>query len=182
MRHSRGVSPWHLVQRSRNLVRCTHWPVTGQIDRPVLESRWRLPRAAAPHLERDTTCILATEEDSMTRQMITALALAALTAGVAYAQHVTTDSDPAAPFATYKTYAWTPGTAADVSLTEQRIHDGVNAQLQGKGMTQVDSNPNVFVATHVTTHAVPQVIADGFGPWGFGGGMATVQTYTEGSL
>ncbi|HMJ81522.1 MAG TPA: DUF4136 domain-containing protein [Vicinamibacterales bacterium] len=118
----------------------------------------------------------------MKRQMITALALAALTAGVVYAQHVTTDSDPAAPFATYKTYAWTPGTASAVSLTEQRIHEGVNAQLQGKGMTQVDSNPNVFVATHVTTHAVPQVIADGFGPWGFGGGMATVQTYTEGTL
>ncbi len=69
-----------------------------------------------------------------------------------------------------------------MSLTEQRIHNGVNAQLQGKGMTQVESNPNVFVATHVTTHTVPQVIADGFGPWGFGGGMATVQTYTEGSL
>ena len=118
----------------------------------------------------------------MKRQLITALALAALTAGVVYAQHVTTDSDPAAPFATYKTYAWTPGTASAVSLTEQRIHDGVNAQLQGKGMTQVNSNPNVFVATHVTTHTVPQVIADGFGPWGFGGGMATVQTYTEGSL
>jgi len=114
--------------------------------------------------------------------MITALALAALSAGVVYAQHVTTDSDPAAPFATYKTYAWTPGTASDVSLTEQRIHNGVNAQLQGKGMTQVESNPNVFVATHVTTHTVPQVMADGFGPWGFGGGMATVQTYTEGSL
>jgi len=118
----------------------------------------------------------------MKRHMITALALAVLTAGVVYAQHVTTDSDPAAPFATYKTYAWTPGTASAVSLTEQRIHDGVNAQLQGKGMTQVNSNPNVFVATHVTTHTVPQVIADGFGPWGFGGGMATVQTYTEGSL
>jgi hypothetical protein len=118
----------------------------------------------------------------MKRQLITALALAALTAGVVYAQHVTTDSDPAAPFATYKTYAWTPGTASAVSLTEQRIHDGVNAQLQGKGMTQVNSNPNVFVATHVMTHTVPQVIADGFGPWGFGAGMATVQTYTEGSL
>jgi Domain of unknown function (DUF4136) len=118
----------------------------------------------------------------MKRHMITALALAALTAGVVYAQHVTTDSDPAAPFATYKTYAWTPGTASAISLSEQRIHDGVNAQLQGKGMTQVDSNPNVFVATHVTTHTVPQVIADGFGPWGFAGGMATVQTYTEGSL
>ena len=118
----------------------------------------------------------------MKRHMITALAVAALTAGVVYAQHVNTDSDPAAPFATYKTYAWTPGTASFVSLTEQRIHDGVNAQLQAKGMTQVDSNPNVFVATHVTTHTVPQVIADGFGPWGFGAGMATVQTYTEGSL
>jgi Domain of unknown function (DUF4136) len=118
----------------------------------------------------------------MKRHLITALALAALTAGVVYAQHVTTDSDPAAPFATYKTYAWTPGTASAISLTEQRIHDGVNAQLQGKGMTQVDSNPNVFVATHVTTRTVPQVIADGFGPWGFGAGMATVQTYTEGTL
>ena len=118
----------------------------------------------------------------MKRHIITALALAALTAGVVYAQHITTDSDPAAPFATYKTYAWTPGTASVISLTEQRIHEGVNAQLQGKGMTQVDSNPNVFVATHVTTHTVPQVMADGFGPWGFGGGMATVQTYTEGSL
>jgi len=119
----------------------------------------------------------------MKRHMIIALALSALTAGVVYAQHVTTDSDPAAPFASYKTYAWTPGTASAISLTEQRIHEGVNAQLQAKGMTQVDSNPDVFVATHVTTHAVPQIIADGFGPWGFGGGgMATVQTYTEGSL
>lgn len=118
----------------------------------------------------------------MKRYMITALALATLAGSVVYAQHVTTDSDPAAPFATYKTFAWTPGTASAVSLTEQRIHDGVNAQLQGKGMTQVDSNPNVFVATHVTTRTVPQVIADGFGPWGFGAGMATVQTYTEGTL
>jgi hypothetical protein len=118
----------------------------------------------------------------MKRQMITALALAVLMVGVVYAQHVTTDSDSAAPFATYKTYAWTPGTASAISLSEQRIHDGVNAQLQGKGMTQVNSNPDVFVATHVTTHTVPQVIADGFGPWGFGAGMATVQTYTEGSL
>jgi Domain of unknown function (DUF4136) len=117
----------------------------------------------------------------MKRHIIGALAMVVLTAGVVSAQHVTTDSDPAAPFATYKTYAWTPGTASAISLTEQRIHDGVNAQLQAQGMTQVDSNPNVFVATHVTTKTVPQVMADGFGYWGFGG-MATVQTYTEGTL
>jgi hypothetical protein len=58
----------------------------------------------------------------------------------------------------------------------------VNAQLQAKGMMRVDASPNVYVATHVTTRTVPQVMADGFGPWGFGGGMATVQTYTEGTL
>jgi hypothetical protein len=119
----------------------------------------------------------------MKLRMISALTVATLTAGaVVYAQHVTTDSDPAAPFATFRTYAWTPGTASAVSLTEQRIHEGVNAQLQAKGMTQVNANPNVYVATHVTTRTVPQVIADGFGPWGFGGGMATVQTYMEGTL
>jgi hypothetical protein len=115
--------------------------------------------------------------------MISALALATLTAGVVvHAQHVTTDSDPSAPFATFRTYAWTPGTASAVSLFEQRIHEGVNAQLQAKGMMQVDANPNLYVATHVTTRTVPQVMANGFGPWGFGGGVATVQTYMEGTL
>jgi uncharacterized protein DUF4136 len=118
----------------------------------------------------------------MKRRMITALALATLAAGVVYAQHVNTDSDPAAPFATYTTYAWTPGTPSLISLTEQRIHKGVNAQLQAKGMMQVGANPNLFVASHVTTQAVPQVIANGFGPWGFGGGVATVETYTQGTL
>jgi hypothetical protein len=118
----------------------------------------------------------------MKLRMISALALATLMAGVvAYAQHVTTDSDPSAPFATYRTYAWTPGTASAVSLTEQRIHAAVTAQLQGRGLTQVDANPNVYVATHVTTRQVPQVIADGFGPWGLGG-VTSLQSYTEGTL
>lgn len=119
----------------------------------------------------------------MKLRTISALALATLTAGVVvYAQHVTTDSDPSAPFATYRTYAWTPGTASAVSLTEQRIHAAVNVQLQGKGLTQVDASPNVYVATHVTTRQVPQVIANGFGPWGFGGGVAAFDPYTEGTL
>jgi hypothetical protein len=114
--------------------------------------------------------------------MITALALPTLMAAVVvYAQHVNTDSDPSAPFTTYTTYAWTPGTPSLISLTEQRIHAGVNAQLEGKGMMQVGANPNLYVASHVTTQAVPQVIANGFGPWGFGG-VATVQTYMEGTL
>ena len=107
-------------------------------------------------------------------------------AAVLQAQRVTTDSAPGAPFGTYRTFAWTPGTPSPVSLTEQRIHAGVNAQLQARGLMQVDANPDLYVATHVATHTVPQFIATGFGPWwgpGWGGGgVATVQSYTQGTL
>jgi hypothetical protein len=92
------------------------------------------------------------------------IVLICATAGVANAQKVTTDSAPGAPFGNYRTFAWTPGTPAAVSLTEQRIHAGVNAQLQAKGLTQVAANPDLYVATHVVTQQVPEVIASGFGP------------------
>ena len=116
-------------------------------------------------------------------RIVSALALASAMAAVVYAQKVTTDSAPGAPFGTYRTFAWTPGTPSPVSLTEQAIHAGVNAQLQAKGLTQVDASPDLYVATHVTTQQVPELIANGFGPWwGYGGGMATVQTYTKGTL
>jgi len=116
-------------------------------------------------------------------RIVTALALASAMAAVVYAQKVTTDSAPGAPFGTYRTFAWTPGTPSPVSLTEQAIHAGVNAQLQAKGLTPVDTKPDLYVASHVTTQQVPELIANGFGPWwGYGGGMASVQTYTKGTL
>ena len=119
----------------------------------------------------------------MKLRIVSTLALASLMATAAFAQHVTTDSAPGAPFASYRTFAWTPGTPAAVSLTEQRIHADVNTQLQAKGLTQVNANPDLYVATHVMKQQVPEVIADGFGPWwGYGGGMATVQTYTKGTI
>ena len=111
-------------------------------------------------------------------------ACAALTVipAVVYAQKVNVDSDPSAPFATYKTYSWTPGAPSFTSLTEQRIHEGVNAQLQGKGLTPAQKDPNLYVASFVLTRAQPQIIANGFGPWGLGGGFATVETYLQGTL
>jgi hypothetical protein len=119
----------------------------------------------------------------MKLRIVSTLAFASLIATAAFAQHVTTDSAPGAPFGRYRTFAWTPGTPAAVSLTEQRIHAGVNAQLQAKGLTQVNANPDLYVATHVMKEQVPEVIANGFGPWwGYGGGMASVQTYTKGTL
>ena len=119
----------------------------------------------------------------MTTRMIATLTLTLLIASVAHAQKVTTDSDPAAPFAKYKTYAWTAGTPSPNPLGEQRIHTAVDAQLAVKGMTLAEGNPDVFVATHVLTQEQKQIVADGFGPWGFGGfGTATVQTYVQGTL
>jgi hypothetical protein len=119
----------------------------------------------------------------MKRRILSALALASAMAAVAYAQKVTTDSAPGAQFANYRTYAWTPGTPSPVSITEQRIHQDVNTQLQAKGLAQVDANPDLYVATNVTRQTVPELISNGFGPWwGYGSGFATVQTYTKGTL
>jgi hypothetical protein len=120
-------------------------------------------------------------------RIASALVLASAMAAVAYAQRVTTDSAPGAPFASYRTFAWTPGTPSPVSLTEQRIHAGVNAQLQARGLRQVDANPDLYVATHLATQTVPQFIATGFSPWwgpgwGPGPGVATVRSFTQGML
>lgn len=114
------------------------------------------------------------------------LALAVLLmATVAYAQKVNVDSDPAAPFATYKTYAWVDGTPAPNPLNEDRLHSAVDARLALAGLRMNTTNPDVVVATHVTTQEHQKLVANGFGygPWWGGGyGTAKVETYVEGTL
>ena len=70
-----------------------------------------------------------------------------LTAHVAYAQKVSVDSDPAAPFATYKTYAWVDGTPAPNPLNEDRLHMSVDAHLALKGLRMNTTNPDLVVVT-----------------------------------
>jgi hypothetical protein len=116
-----------------------------------------------------------------------AVALAVLmTTALVHAQKVNVDSDPAAPFATYKTYAWTAGTPAPNALSDQRLHTSVDARLAARGLAMNTTAPDVIVATHVTTKEKQELIANGFGygPWGFGGGFggATVETFVEGTL
>jgi Domain of unknown function (DUF4136) len=124
-------------------------------------------------------------EVCMRNGLCTAVAVL-LTATVASAQKVNVDSDPAAPFSTYRTYAWTQGTPALESLAEQRLHAAVDAQLAAKGLRMNASGPDLMVATHVTTAEHNELIAPGFGPglWGFGGGFGTaaVETFVEGTL
>lgn len=117
---------------------------------------------------------------------IVCAALAVLiSASLARAQSVNTDADPSAPFSTYKDYAWTTGTPALESLGEQRIRAAVDLQMSAKGFRlATDVTPDVYIATHVLTQKEPQVIANGFGPWAFGGGFGTidVNTLVQGTL
>jgi len=119
------------------------------------------------------------------KTIVFAAVVTALSASVAGAQTVNTDADPSAPFSTYKTYAWTTGTPALESLGEQRIRSAVDAQMAAKGFrVATDSTPDVYIATHVLTQKEPQLIANGFGPWAFGGGFGTidVNTLVQGTL
>jgi len=121
----------------------------------------------------------------MKRFAASALAFLTLTAA-AYAQNVNTDSDPAARFSEYRTYAWTTGTASPNPLGEQRIHEAVNRQLGAKGLSVNRERPDLVVATHVMSHEEKEIVADGFayGPWWYGGGITTtrVNTYLQGTL
>jgi hypothetical protein len=116
---------------------------------------------------------------------LAALALVISTAA-ASAQKVNVDSDSAAPFGTYRTYAWTAGTTAPNPLNEQRLHQSVDTRMAAKGLAMNTTAPDLIVATHVVTKERQQLVANGFGygPWGFGGGLgtATVETYIDGTL
>jgi uncharacterized protein DUF4136 len=104
---------------------------------------------------------------------------------IAYAQKVNVDSDPAAPFATYKTYAWVDGTPAPSPLNEDRLHMSVDAHLALKGLRMNTTNPDVVVVTHVTTKEHQELAVSGFGygaGWGGGYGTANVETSIEGTL
>lgn len=118
--------------------------------------------------------------------LIASVVLLLLAASVAYAQKVSTDADPAAQFGSYKTYAWASGTPSPNPLGEQRIHDGVMAQLAAKGLVQASGAPDLYVSTHLTAHEEKELVSNGFGygPWWGGGGYTTtsVHTYLKGTL
>jgi len=116
------------------------------------------------------------------KNTIAAAVALVMTTAVVYAQKVSVDSDPAAPFANYKTYAWVEGTPAPNPLNEDRLHMAVDAQLALKGLRMNTTNPDLVVTTHVTTQERPELVVNGFGPGWWGGGTAQVQTYVDGTL
>ena len=105
------------------------------------------------------------------------------------------DYDREADFSQISTFDWTGKQHPEINdLVHNRIVNSLRTQLEGKGIDEVDSNPDVLV-TYYGDDTERTVIDTnhfgyGMGPgWGWGGmGMAgmgssttTVRTYKEGT-
>ena len=75
--------------------------------------------------------------------ILVALVLPATLAGVQV------KSDGSGDFASYRTYAWKSGTQARNPNMEDLIVETVEAQLEAKGLTRADDEPDLYVATYV---------------------------------
>jgi hypothetical protein len=115
-----------------------------------------------------------------------AAALVLLMPAASLAQKVTTDYDPKADFAAFKTYAWTEGTPSPNPLGEARIRAAVDERMAAKGLKLVAEAPDIVVATHVVAKEQKELNTMGYGGygWRWGGGMATtsIDTYIQGTL
>ena len=108
------------------------------------------------------------------------------------------DYDVDSNFAAYKTYNWIPRTISEASgsaktaiqsnsLLDERIRKAVDAQMQAKGFTLDEANPDVMVVYHTGAENKIDVTDWGYtyagSYWGGGLGRSVdVYQYTEGTL
>jgi len=118
-----------------------------------------------------------------TNRLFLALAFCALISASALAQQTNVDWDRSTNFSQFHTYAWQPSPKPAKGLWDQRIIDGVNQQLQAKGLqlAQPGTDPDLWVVytSHVKDQS--QVVGTGynFGPtWGWGPWWGGPQTVT----
>ena len=105
-----------------------------------------------------------------------------LMGSAALAQHVTYDFDKTASFATFRTYAWVPGTRQADDFNHARIVSAMNTQLAVKGLRLVDrpAGADLLVAYHAFFDRDLQVtgFSSGWGPYRLGGASAVARTET----
>lgn len=104
---------------------------------------------------------------------------------------VTTDQAPGVQLSNYHSYSWLAKPEVSNPLAQQRIIDGINAQLRAKGWTE-SADGDVAVAAHVATsqkQTLDTFYSGGmYGGWGWRGGMGMgsattrVNTYDVGTL
>jgi len=107
--------------------------------------------------------------------------LGLLASSAAVAQKTNIDWDRQANFSQYHTYMWQPSPHPAKGFWDDRIVSAVDQQLQTKGLTKVDSNPDLWVVYSKSIQDQTQTIGTGYsyGPyWGWGvWGAPTTTTY-----
>ncbi len=105
------------------------------------------------------------------------------------------DYDREADFSQVSSFSWTGQRNPEVNdLVHNRIMSALRSQLKAKGLSEVDSNPDVFVTYYGDDNERTVIDANHYGygyggGWGWGGagmGMGssttTVRTYKEGTI
>ena len=116
-----------------------------------------------------------------------------LVSSAALAQKVNVDWDRGEDFSVFHTYAWQPSPHPAKGLWDRRIMEGVDNQLAAKGLTKVESNPDLWVVYSNSLRDRQEVVGTGysFGPrwgwgWGWGPNLGSVEYNTyitrEGTL
>jgi len=115
------------------------------------------------------------------KRILALIVLGLLVTSAAVAQKTNIDWDRQANFSDYHTYMWQKSPHPAKGFWDQRIIDAVEKQLQAKGLTKVDSNPDMWVTYSNSIHDQKEVVGTGYnmGPyWGWGAwGGPTTTTY-----
>ena len=112
------------------------------------------------------------------KRILALVVLSLVVSCAAVAQKVNVDWDREANFSMYHTYMWQQSPHPAKGFWDQRITDAVDKQLQAKGLTKVDSNPDVWVVYSNSIHDQKETVGTGYnmGPywgWGWWGGPTT---------
>ena len=120
----------------------------------------------------------------MYKRLLAVLVLSFLFTTLAFAQKTDIDWDRTANFANFHTYSWEPSPNPAKGFWNDRIIDAVNKELQAKGLTKVDSNPDLWVVYSNSIKDQKQVVGTGYNMgagwyWGGWGGpdQVTYNTY-----
>jgi hypothetical protein len=113
---------------------------------------------------------------------------------------VTSDFDHSVNFRSYKTWAWYPQQQPDTeggpakgyeSFLDKRMRAAVETEMTRKGLTQVDKNPDVYVAYSAKVEDKQRVNNSAYSPfgypyygygYGYGRGINPVSEYKEGTV
>ncbi len=89
---------------------------------------------------------------------------------------VSVDFDPEKDFSGSKTFAWKPGSPARNQLSQRRLENAIQAELESKGLSRTEGDADLHVVIHVSIEGKTRVNVDHYGYRGYWRGyqMSTV--------